>query len=72
MSKLSWSRFLVLNVVAAGLWATATTAAGYAFGRLSEKMMSDVASHLGIALLVVFLVAAWLLSKRLERTLEGS
>jgi membrane protein DedA with SNARE-associated domain len=54
------------------LWAATTTAAGYAFGRLSEKMMSDIASHLSIALLVVFLAVAWLLSKRLERTLERS
>jgi membrane protein DedA with SNARE-associated domain len=72
MSNLSWPLFLALNVAAAGLWAMATTAAGYAFGRLSEKMMSDVASHLSLVLLVVFLAVAWLLSRRLERTLERS
>lgn len=72
MSSLSWPLFLALNLVAACLWAATMVAAGYAFGRLSEKMMSDVASHLSMVLLAVFLAAAWLLSKRLERALERS
>jgi len=70
MSPLSWPRFLALSFVAAGLWACAVVSAGYAFGRLSEKVMSDASSGLGLALLLAFLGLTWFLSKRLERVIE--
>jgi membrane protein DedA with SNARE-associated domain len=72
MSNLSWPSFLALNFVAAGLWAGLTVFAGYAFGQISDKAMNDAASHVSLALLVVFLAAAWLLSKRLDRAIERS
>jgi membrane protein DedA with SNARE-associated domain len=72
MSSLSWPVFLVLNFVSAGLWAGLTVFAGYAFGQISDKAMNDAASHVSLALLVVFLAAAWLLSKRLDRAIERS
>ncbi len=56
--------------VAAGLWATTTVSAGYAFGYVSEKTMSDASSGLGLGLLVAFLGLPWFLSRRLERALE--
>ena len=37
MSRLPWSTFLVLNFVAAGLWACAVVSAGYAFGRSRRR-----------------------------------
>ena len=70
MSELSWSRFLALNFVAAGVWSCAVVSAGYAFGQLSEKLMSDASSALGLAMLVLFLGISWMLSKRLERFAE--
>ena len=67
MSELSWPRFLVLNFIAAGLWACGLISLGYAFGQMSEKIMSDASSGLGLAMLVLFLVVAWLLSRKLQR-----
>ena len=70
MSRLPWSTFLVLNFVAAGLWSCAIVSAGYAFGHLSEKVMSDASSGLGLVMLVAFLGLSWILSKKLERVIE--
>jgi uncharacterized protein (TIGR03382 family) len=70
MSRLSWSTFLVLNFIAAGLWSGAVVSAGYAFGQFSEKAMNNASSGLGIAMLVAFLGLSWLLSRRLERIVE--
>ena len=72
LSRLPWSTFLALNFVAAGLWSCAIVSAGYAFGQLSEKMMNDASSGLGIVMLIVFLGLSWVLSKRLERVAERS
>ncbi len=72
MSQLSWSRFLVLNFVAAGVWSCTIVSAGYAFGQVSEKLMSDASSGLGLAMLVLFLGASWMLSKKLESLAEAT
>lgn len=72
MSRLPWSTFLALNFVAAGLWAVAVVMAGYAFGHVSEKLMSDASSTLGLVMLVGFLGLSWFLSKKLERIAERS
>jgi membrane protein DedA with SNARE-associated domain len=70
ISQLPWSTFLALNFIAAGLWSCATVSAGYAFGQVSEKVMSDASSGLGLVMLVAFLGVSWLLSRRLERMVE--
>ena len=72
MSQLPWPMFLLLNFVAAGLWSCAVVSAGYAFGQVSEKVMSDASSGLGMVMLVAFLGLSWILSKRLERAVERS
>jgi len=72
MSNLPWSTFLALNFVAAGLWACTVVGAGYAFGQLSEKVMNDASSTLGVVMLVLFLGLSWVLSKKLERVAEKS
>ncbi|MGE3245883.1 MAG: DedA family protein [Beijerinckiaceae bacterium] len=69
-SPLPWRVFLPLNVVASGIWALAIVSAGYAFGRLSEKVMNDASSSLGVIMLVVFLGLSWLLSRRFEAAVE--
>lgn len=70
ISDLHWRVFMVVNFVSAGLWATVVVSIGYAFGRLSEKLMSDVSSALGFGTLIVFLALSWWLSRRLERAIE--
>jgi uncharacterized protein (TIGR03382 family) len=70
VSSLSWSSFLVLNFIAAGIWSVAVVSAGYAFGQVSEKFMNQASSGLGAVMLVAFLGLSWLLSRRLERALE--
>ena len=72
LSRLPWSTFLALNFIAAGIWACAVVSAGYAFGQLSEKMMNDASSGLGLVMLVLFLGLSWILSKKLERVAERS
>ena len=72
LSRLSWPTFLVLNFVAAGLWACVVVSAGYAFGRLSEKAMNDASSGFGVVMLVAFLGLSWVLSRKLERVAERS
>jgi membrane protein DedA with SNARE-associated domain len=70
MASLTWPLFLVLNAIAAAIWATAVVMAGYSFGHLSEKALGEAASGLSFALLAAFLGLAWLLSKKLERAIE--
>lgn len=70
MSNMPWSTFLLLNFGAAGLWSCAVVSAGYAFGQVSEKVMSDASSGLGLVMLIAFLALSWVLSSRLERAME--
>ena len=72
ISRLPWSTFLVLNFIAAGLWSCVTVGAGYAFGTLSEKVMNDASSSVGIVMLIAFLGLSWILSKKLEQVAERS
>ncbi len=66
ISSLSWSVFLLLNAVASGIWAVAIVSTGYAFGQVSEKIMSDASSSLGFVMLVLFLGLSWLLSRKFD------
>jgi membrane protein DedA with SNARE-associated domain len=72
ISQLPWTTFLALNFVAAGLWSCTIVSAGYAFGHVSEKILSDASSGVAFALLVAFLGLSWILSKKLERVVERS
>lgn len=70
VSALSWRTFLPLNLISAGIWAAVVVAAGYAFSRVSEKVMTDSASGIGLAMLLAFLGLAWLMSRRLEQAMQ--
>lgn len=72
MSRLSWPTFLVFNFVAAGLWSGVVLSAGHAFGQVSEKLLNDAFSGIGMVMLIVFLALSWVLSKKLERVAEQS
>jgi len=71
ISRLPTSTFHALNVAAAGIWAVAIVSIGYGFGQISEKTLSDAASGVGLATMLVFLGLFWLLSRRLERAIAG-
>lgn len=72
MSRLSWPTFLAFNFVAAGLWSGVVLSAGHAFGQVSEKLLNDAFSGIGMVMLIVFLTLSWVLSKKLERMAEQS
>jgi len=72
MSRLSWPTFLAFNFVAAGLWSGVVLSAGHAFGQISEKLLNDAFSGIGMVMLIVFLALSWVLSKKLERVAEQS
>jgi membrane protein DedA with SNARE-associated domain len=72
MSPLPWPRFLALNFAAAGLWAWAVVSAGYASGKVSEKVMGNASSGVSLVMLLAFLGLTWFLSKKLERALKRS
>jgi len=72
MSSLPWAPFLVINFFAAGLWSLAIVSIGYAFGQVSESLMNDVSSGLGVGMLVAFLGLSWVLSRKLERAVVRS
>ena len=72
MSRLSWPTFLAFNFVAAGIWSGAVLTAGHAFGQISEKLLNDAFSGIGMIMLIVFLALSWILSKKLERVAEQS
>jgi len=72
MSRLPWLTFLSFNFIAAGLWTGLVLSAGHAFGQISEKLLSDAFSGIGLVMLVVFLLLSWILSRKLERVVEQS
>jgi membrane protein DedA with SNARE-associated domain len=70
ISRLPASTFLAINFVTGGIWAVLVVSIGYGFGHVSEKVVSDAASGVGLALLALFLGVSWLLSKKLNRAVE--
>ena len=70
ISRLSWPTFLAFNFVAAGIWSGVVLSAGHAFGQISEKLLNDAFSGIGMFMLLVFLALSWVLSKKLERVAE--
>lgn len=56
MSGLPWTRFFVLNFIAAGLWASSFVGIGYLLGHALEAVLGNLARDLGIAMLGVFVL----------------
>jgi membrane protein DedA with SNARE-associated domain len=54
ISGIGWKRFLVLNFIAAGLWATVFVGAGYLCHRAFERMLGEFAQRFSLAMLGVF------------------
>jgi membrane protein DedA with SNARE-associated domain len=72
ISSVSTSTFLLLNFLSAGLWSLTTVSAGFALSHLTDKMVSDAASGLGMALLIGFVGLFWILGRRFERAIGKS
>ena len=71
LSKMSWGLFLILNLIGAAIWAVSMVLAGYAFGKVSDKVLGDTVSGLSVAMLVGFLAVSWLLSRKLEQAIAA-
>ena len=69
LSQMARLRFTALNFVSAGVWANVVVGTGYAFGHLSDQALGEAATQAALGLLVAFLVLAWVLSQRLEKSL---
>jgi membrane protein DedA with SNARE-associated domain len=54
ISGINWQRFLVLNFVAAMLWATIFVGLGFLCGASVEHMMGRLAHEIGVLLLALF------------------
>ena len=55
MSELKWRRFVVLNFLAAGLWACSFVGFGYVFGASLAPILGTVGTGFGLAMLGLFL-----------------
>lgn len=54
ISGIAWQRFLILNLIAAFLWASAFVGAGYFCGRAFERMLGEFADRFALAMLAGF------------------
>jgi membrane protein DedA with SNARE-associated domain len=66
MAELLWARFTALSLIGAALWAGAFTGAGYSLGHVSEAVLGDAANKATLALLALFIIAGWLISRRTQ------
>lgn len=66
MTGLLWVRFTGLNLLGAALWAGVFTGAGYSLGHVSEAVLGDAANKATLALLALFLLVGWLLTRRAQ------
>ena len=77
ISGIGWRRFLVLNLVAALLWASTFVGAGYLCGHALERVVGEAADELSFVFLGVFAavligVAAWHRLRRRRRQLAAA
>ncbi len=74
MSEVSWPKFLVLNFIAAGAWASTFAGVGYLFGAALESALDDATHAFMIAMLLLFAAAIGLstfLHRRRRRMLNA-
>ncbi|MEQ8344947.1 MAG: DedA family protein [Sneathiellaceae bacterium] len=71
MSEVPWRRFLVLNFVAAGVWAIAFAGSGYVIGRLIGALLGDYAKSFMLVFLALFLLlfslGLWFMHRKMKR-----
>ena len=54
VSHVHWRRFLILNLIAAAVWAAIFVAAGYLFGHALGRMVGEMAERFSESLLIIF------------------
>jgi membrane protein DedA with SNARE-associated domain len=57
ISSIGWRRFMLLNFIAAGLWATVFVGVGLLCGHAFVRMVGQLAHGFSVVLLVVFIAA---------------
>src|SRR5208282_5435041 len=57
ISSIGWQRFMLLNFIAAGLWASIFVGVGLVCGHAFEHMVGQVAHGFSVALMVFFVAA---------------
>lgn len=69
ISGIGWHRFLVLNFIAAGLWACVFVGAGYVCGHAFERVLGEFAERFSMVMLGIFalILAGASLIHRLKR-----
>ena len=70
LSDISWRRFLILNFIAAGIWAVTFATVGYVAGAAFERALGDLHFAVGIALLVAFAAVVLAATLRQRRRLQ--
>jgi membrane protein DedA with SNARE-associated domain len=68
-SGLSWVRFLVLNFLAAGVWAVAFAGIGYIVGATFEHLLGDLAIVFGLVMLGIFCGVILMITRAQKRRL---
>jgi membrane protein DedA with SNARE-associated domain len=69
LSAVHWKRFLILNCLAAGLWAGSFVAAGYFLGHAFRAVLGHLVRSFSLVMLIVFVavtIAVWVFH-RLQR-----
>ncbi len=71
MSEVSWRRFLLLNFIAAGLWATSFAGGGYLIGKLIGALLGDYAKGFMLVFLALFLIlfsgGLWFMHRKMKQ-----
>ncbi len=66
-SGLSWPRFLILNFIAAGVWATTFAGVGYIVGATFEHLLGDLALGFGLVMLAIFATVILVIARSQRR-----
>jgi membrane protein DedA with SNARE-associated domain len=72
MGRVGVLRFMGLNLLGAAIWAPLIAGAGYLFGKALQLLLDDLKRYemLGLALIVLFFVGAWLWHRRKRSRIE--
>jgi membrane protein DedA with SNARE-associated domain len=72
MGRVGALRFMGLNLLGAAIWAPLIAGVGYLFGKALQLLLDDLKRYemLGLALIVLFFVGAWLWHRRQGSRIE--
>ena len=70
VSRMSWSRFAVLDTVGACLWVGVSVGIGYAIGLLGGALEPEWGAYVGLGLLLAGLLVLFFFGRRLRQQLQ--